>query len=67
MVTKRKRRWGRTNWEFGISRYKLNITYKIYKYYMKYIKIIYKLLYINKVLLYNIGNYIQHPVINNRK
>ena len=34
---------------------------------MKYIKIIYKLLYINKVLLYNIGNYIQHPVINNRK
>ena len=52
VVARRDQVWGRVDWEFGISRYKL----------------LYIECKNNKVLQYNTGNYIQYPVINyNRK
>ena len=52
VVARRDQLWGRVDWEFGISRYKLLYTEWIN----------------NKILLYSIGNHIQYPVINhNRK
>ena len=44
---------GRKDWEFGISRYSIYQMYMVYTGGRN-----------NKVLLYNPGNYIQHPVIN---
>ena len=41
-------RWGRREWEVGVSRYKLL--------YIKWIR--------NKVLLYSMGNYIHYPMIS---
>ena len=48
MVAKGEERWGRVNWEFGLSRCKLL--------YIEWI--------INKVLLRNTGNYIQNLIID---